>query len=193
MKKILIIFSVILGMGVSACSPVKIVSSQRFNQPGDRSNKTYAFAKLSNQAEVKRANSDQIKAFIQDGIVREMQRRDYELTDNVEEADILIDLQLNIRDLAGRNDETRYNRYSRGRYGRYSSPYGYGYGYPYGPNDSQLDTRSSMEATVTILIAEAQPQKKLWRGVAMSKLAQKSEKSAMRLNMVVEQLMGEFE
>lgn len=190
MKKIFVILG-ILSLFVMACTPVKIISTERINSHENRRLKTFGFAKLAKTVEVNRANSDQIKAYLQGAIIREMKSRDYMIADSTEQPDILIDLQLNIRDLSDRNEENRYQRYDRYGYGRrYYSPYGFG---RYGPADNELDTRSSMQATVTVLIGSSLPEQRLWRGVAMANLAQKSEKSAERLSMIAEQLMANFE
>ncbi|RMG23543.1 MAG: DUF4136 domain-containing protein [Bacteroidetes bacterium] len=186
MQKHLFIYVVLLLLA-AACSPVRVVSTDPPAANALSKYKTYSFAQLEKRVEVKRANSESIKEYVQQAIISEMAKRGYELTE--EYPDFLIDLQMNVREF--QRDQRSESRYDSRR--RYYYNYGSYYGYGRGWTGPEIETNANMEADITLVFADAASKRKFWAGSAEASLASKPKKSILRLNEAIAQLVAHLQ
>ncbi len=190
MKKPSIIYT-LLWLTIVACNPVKLVSHRAYSNPNATDYKTFAFEELTKTVKVNRANGEQVKEYIKSKIIEEMESRGYLLDE--ENPELLLDLQLFIRDQQRSNETDSYRRSRYGSRRFFYHGYGYNYRYPSHYSGEEFDTNASMVANITLVLAESGRKKKLWEGVAEAQMAQRFDKSILRLNEAVEKLLANYE
>ena len=178
MKKYLIIYVSLL-MSLISCSPVRLISTEKNSRKDLSQYKTFAFAEVEKRVSVKRANSEAIEEYVKQAVVNAMAERGYQLTD--QDPELLLDLDLSLLDY--QTDERSQTRY----YGRRNYYYNYTYGYDPVTN---FQTDPNMEASITIVFADADKKQKLSEGIVEAQLARKSQKSIDRLNQAVETILN---
>jgi hypothetical protein len=168
---------VILLLSFTACNPVRLVSVERLGNTDLPHLKTFAFAKLANRVEVNRPEGETIKTFLREQIIREMETEGYQYAE--ENPDLLIDLDLNIR----QTEQTRQTNFNEAP--RYFGQRRYSW------QSEEVPVSSTTTATISITVAEAAYQKKIWRGTARTNLSRK--KSSLRLAETITLLLDRFQ
>ena len=177
MNKYLIIYVSLL-LSMISCSPVRLVSSEKNARKDLSQYKTFAFAEVEKRVTVKRANSEAIEEYVRQAVVTSMIKRGYQLTD--QDPDLLLDLDLSLLDY--QTDQRSQTQYLGRR-----NYYNYNYGYdPVG----NFQTDPNMEASISIVFADADQKQKLSEGIVEAQLARKSQKSIDRLNNAVETILN---
>ena len=178
MNKFLIIYVSLL-MSMISCSPVRLVSTENNSRKDFSQYKTFAFGEVEKRVTVKRANSEAIEEYVRQAVVKSMIERGYQITD--QNPDLLLDLDLSLLDY--QTDQRSQTQFV----GRRNYYYNYNYGYePIG----NLQTDPNMEASISIVFADASEKQKLSEGIVEAQLAKKSQKSIDRLNDAVETILS---
>ena len=179
MKKYLLIFSFIL-FSFFSCSPIKIFSTDQASSEKFKTYKTFAFAKLSKRVAVNRANSESVKEYVEQAVVKEMADRGYTLVED--NPDFLVDLYTSVRDYQREQSSNSYTD-RRGFY-RYSR-----FGYTgSNRNQSRLET-DNMGVVVNITLGNGATKSRIGNGEAEVKLVRNAAKSAGRLDEAIEKLV----
>lgn len=165
----------------SACSPVKLVSSEQYTPLDTDKLKTFGFGELTKRVKVNRAEGEKFTAYVQHLVVQKMEAAGFQYT--AEQPDLWLDLRL----ILVQRDEEQRNRYDTGT-GFYGRRYIYSYSDPWRNED--LTISSSMQAIINLTTAEAQTRKTTWKGKATANLSRKT--TTLRLTEAVDLIMDSF-
>lgn len=172
---------------LSACQSAVLVSADQINRSNKNDFETFAFAEVEKRVKVNRVDTEKTRAVLQQAVVKEMEDAGYVYSEN--EPDLLLDLRINYI----RTDRNR-SRYNNGpyNYGPYSRTFYGRYNY-YDLRDERFVTESNIIASIDLLFASSIQERKLWKGVAETRLTGKIDKRIERLEMAIQKLIVGFE
>ncbi len=185
--KFYIIIAVVL-MTLSACNPVKLISTEEFTTSDPEIYQTFGFAEITKDVKVNRANKEKIEQYIRHSITEQMKEQGYLLVES--DPDLLLDMDVILLDI--NKNEVQSNPWGTGLYGR--RPIGYRGGI-YDPYYWELeDTRDGLniKARVTLTYADARARRGLWQGKAEANLSGSGKKRVARIHEAVDLLVEGF-
>ncbi|MDW3649219.1 MAG: DUF4136 domain-containing protein [Bacteroidia bacterium] len=172
---------------LGACKSVVLVSADQINRSNKNDFETFAFAEIEKKVKVNRVDTEKTRAVLEQAVVKEMEDAGYVYS--AEDPDLLLDLRINYI----RTDRNR-SRYNNGPYnnGPYSRTFYGRYNY-YDLRQERFVTESNIIASIDLLFASSIQERKLWKGVAETRLIGKIDKRIERLEMAIQKLIVGFE
>ncbi len=181
------IFTLVVALLLSACQPVKMISTKTFTRSDADIYQTFGFAEITKDVKVNRVNKEKIEQFIQQSITEQMEEKGYELVDY--DPDLLLDMDVVLLDI--NKNETPSNPYGFSRFGRGIGYPGYAYDPYYWERENNRD-RLNIKARVTLTFADAHAQAGLWQGKAEANLSGAGRKRVERIHEAVDLLVQGF-
>ncbi|MEM6804468.1 MAG: DUF4136 domain-containing protein [Bacteroidota bacterium] len=176
---IILLISLCLG----GCQSARLVSAENLSRSNTNDLETFAFAKLEKRVKVNRVDTEKTRAVLEQAVINKMEEAGYAYSE--ENPDLLLDLQLNyIKSSRNQARSNYYSPYPRYYYGRYA----------YGDLQGERFAReANIIASIEILFAANDADKKLWKGTSETKLVGRLDKRIERLEMAIERLVAAFE
>lgn len=175
----------VLIISLSACSPIRIVSTKNLGPRDLRNAGTFVFKDFAKEVQINRPGGEQTKEYVKKLIVEAMESKGYSLSE--EEGDILIDLDLFLQSLS-KEQTSSYNNFGGRRYRYYA--YNRYANDPYFWDASRADVRGYTQAVITITMAQAEKSVGFWEGVAEASLSGSGKKRLQRLQTAVDDLIA---
>lgn len=177
-------YILIILFAISACQPVKIVSTERYGPIDYSTLGTFGFGELSKKVKVSRANSQKTEAFIQRLLIEKMEERGYVYTES--EPDLIIDMEVFLIDQDRSQPQDQVYGYGR------RWPYG-GYRWNEPPLQDDMPDRGNFNASISLTMGKSADMTGLWKGTAEAQLSRNQRKGAERLQAAMDQLLDRFE
>lgn len=184
MNRILNYTLLLLTLASWACSPVKMVSERKLNQPSSSNYETFSFGLLEKRVKVNHANSKKTETFLQEEIKRELEDRGYVYVE--ENPDFVLDMELLLRNVKQRNDPGPYPMGGFGFRRRFYSPVDrFGY-------YDDIQQGSFTDAKINLIVAGVAQRKRMYEGSVRARLSPNPKKGTQRLTTAIDRLIESF-
>lgn len=182
MKNILGII-LFLSLLAGGCQSARLVSAEKLSRSSNNNLETFAFAELEKRVKINRVDTEKTRAVLEQAVINKMEEAGYSYSE--ENPDLLLDLRLNyIKSGRSQNRSNYYSPYPRYYYGSYA----------YGDlQRERFATEANIIASIDILFADRNAEKKLWKGTSEAKLVGRLDKRIARLELAIEKLVIGFE